>query len=102
MWATYRFAIAPCAADLEVIHNLITPNEWQDKAQAGCLVVGSGGVDASESDRLICHAGIDGNPPVITLIDATWNSNPGDTGAATCDMCTNTPDQQSWTLTSKT
>ena len=101
MSTTYRFAIAPCGADLEVIHNLVTPNEWEDKAQSPCLVSPGGGVDGSQSDRLVCHAGIDGNPPVITLIGATWNSNPGDTGVATCDLCTQTPNQQAWTLTSK-
>jgi hypothetical protein len=93
----YVFQLSPCSARLEIERSVL-PNTWNDPTAADCLVVNSGFVDASQGDRLICNAD---NKAVVTLLDANRDSQVGAHGSATCDLCTNTPNQQTWTLVSR-
>ena len=100
MSTTYVFQVTPCGARLALEHNLIMPDTWTDTAAAPTLIVAGGFVDSSQPGRIICHSGPDDNAPVVTLIGATWDSQVGESGAATCDLCQNTPNSQTWLLAS--
>ena len=95
------FQVEPCGATLELEHNLIAIDTWTDLSNSSKLIVGTGNVDNSNPNKLICNAGIDGNPPVVTLLGASWASQLNDTGAGTCDLCQATPSPQKWTVTSR-
>src|SRR5271166_1083237 len=94
--------VVPCGAKLELEHNLLLASTWTDLNNSPNLIVGTGHVDSSDPTRLICNTGIDGNPPVVTLIGANWECQPDATGDATCDLCdNNTPNKQKWTVTKR-
>jgi hypothetical protein len=93
--------VLPCGANLAIEHNLVMPDTWNDDALAPTLIVSSGFVDSSDASKLICHSGPPDKTSVITLTGAGWNSQVGDTGSATCDLCTNTPGPQTWTVTAR-
>lgn len=96
------FQVDPCGATLELEHNLLLPDTWLDTAHSPKLTIGSGFVDSSDATKLLCHSGAPGDTAVITLLTASWASNVNDMGDATCDLCQNTPNPQTWTLVSKT
>jgi len=100
MSTKYRFKVTPSGAELELTHNLLTIDDWVDTAASDKLVVSSGSVDAHQPGKLICHSGSAEKAPVITLIGASWSSQSGDRGRATCDLCTDTTPDQTWSLVS--
>ena len=98
MSTIYRFHVDPCGADLEVEHNLITPDTWTDKAASDKLIAGSGFVNSSDPSKLSCVSGPPDNLSILTLVGASWSSAVGDKGTASCDLCQNTPGAQNWNL----
>lgn len=95
------FAVSPCGASLVLEHDALPPDTWNDAALSPKLVISSGVVDSSDSSKLVCQS-VPDNVPVVTLVGASWNSQVGDTGNGTCDLCKNTPDPQSWSVTART
>lgn len=94
----YTFEVSPCGAKL-VLEKGVISNSWNDIAKSDKLVVNSGKVNDSEPGKLICQA--DGIA-VITLNGAGWDSEVGGDGnSASCDLCTQTPSNQTWVLTKK-
>lgn len=82
--------------------NLLAPDAWtaQDDP-ADCLVLGAGLVDSSDPVGLICHNGSEPRTIIITLSGASWNSQVGDTGGATCDGCQSCGVDWDWEVTSR-
>lgn len=101
MSTIYQFKNDPSGADLEIVHNIISPDTWLDKAQSDKLVVPSGFVDSSGQDRLVCQTGPPENNAVVTLLGASWSTEVKSTGQAVCNLCNNTPDNQTWILAAK-
>jgi len=93
----YFYRIKPADALLRVTDVLAVPNVWQEIGDSGKLVVSNGIVDTRD-DRQILHSGPPDNLQVVTLLGASWQSKPGDTGDGTCQACQNTPSPQHWTL----
>jgi hypothetical protein len=95
------FQLSPCGATLELEHNVIMSDTWTDTSNSPNLVIGSGFVDSQDPTRLICHSGAPQDTKVVTLAGANWDSQLSDTGSGTCDLCTNTPNPQTWVLTNR-
>jgi hypothetical protein len=101
MSTTLTIQVSPCGASLDLEHNLLSPDTWTDTNNSNMLIVGSGFVDSSDSTKLICQSGPPDKFPVVTLLGANWNSQTNDTGDATCDLCQNTPNPQTWLVTAR-
>lgn len=98
MPTNYHFRLTPAGTLLNVKDEFGPFNTWDAIEHAEKLVVTSGGVDTSQSDRMICHSGPLQNVPVVTLRGASFDSKEGDEGDATCDLCQQTPGPQRWRL----
>jgi hypothetical protein len=98
MAADYEFSVQPVNARLMLTRGLVgSPGTWRDLSASDKLVVKSGTVDESQTGRLIC-IGSNGKP-VVSLLGAGWDTPVGKDGPATCDLCTDTPKDQTWVLT---
>jgi hypothetical protein len=90
----YYFSVDPAGARLQLTRG--SPSSWRDLSDSDKLVVKSGIVDDFQTGRLICIASND--KPVVSLHDAGWDTPVGKDGPATCDLCTDTPNNQTWLL----
>lgn len=98
MPTNYHFRLTPAQTLLHVKDEIGPFNTWEAIEHEEKLVVTSGAVDTSQSDRMICNSGPSENLPVVTLLTASFDSREGDEGDATCDLCQQTTGPQRWHL----
>ena len=102
MTTRYFFRLLEDQFGIIVTDELGPINTWQTSEEATCLLVEAGIVDA-QSDRMICHSGPPAKSPVVELIGATWDSEPGKaTGRARILVGDKCASEQEWRLESKT
>ena len=87
---------------LKVTDSIGPLNEWEEVGNSGKLIITSGLLKTGCVPPKVCTSAPLSNPhEVVTLHDASWASEVGNTGAATVHLGTGTPGSQTWTLEQK-
>lgn len=95
----YYFELNDGNVTVVVVDEIGPINTWHSLPENNCLIVESGIVN-SNSDSFICHSGPPNNEKIVTLFDASWNSQVGDTGSTEAHLAQGcSPDN--WTLVKK-
>lgn len=94
------FGLQPSNAELQLMNSPL--KMWTDLSASEHLNSGGGNINDMVEGKLICHSeGV----PVVTL-EASWQVKMPKTGVltgrATCDLCSGTSFEQTWTLKSRT
>lgn len=96
MATTYIYTLSG-GITIEVTDNIGPINEWNEVGDSGKLLVNGGTLNSNVPPKVCTDKG----QVVLTLHDASWDSEVGDTGRATVIASQNTPTNQTWRLTRK-